>query len=296
MSMPTAATRATRSSAPPSAPKVDFGSLISTQGKSLPNRYVLYAGEGWGKTSFAAMMPKPIFIQTRGETGLETLIDAGQLQETAHFPEVQDWRTLTDAVRYLRDAEHGYKTLVIDTLNGAERLLHEMVCQRDYQCDWGDRGFGAYQKGYDVSVADLNLLLSDLDSLRLEKRMTVVWLAHRRVVTFKNPSGADYDLYQPDTHKTTWAAVSKWSDVILFGDMEVVVGDVKEQKRAGEVIGKKGKGVAQNRIIRCESSPSWVAKNRLGLPAEIEAGTSPSEAWANFVNEIKAARQKEVSE
>lgn len=286
--MPTPATRPARSSAPPLAPKADFGSLISTQGKSLPNRYVLYAGEGWGKTSFAAMMPKPIFIQTRGETGLETLIDAGQLQETAHFPEVYDWTTLIDVVRYLRDAEHGYKTLVIDTLNGAERLLHEMVCRRDYQSDWGDRGFGAYQKGYDVSVADLNLLLSDLDNLRLEKRMTVVWLAHRRVVTFKNPSGADYDLYQPDVHKTTWGAVSKWSDVILFGDMEVIV---ETEKKA-----KKGKGVAQNRIIRCESSPSWVAKNRLGLPAEIEAGTSPAEAWANFVNEIKAARQKEVSE
>lgn len=285
--MPTAATRPTRSG-PPTAAKVDFASLISSKGQSLPNRYVLYAGEGWGKTSFAAMMPKPIFIQTRSETGLETLIDAGQLGETPHFPEVMDWKILTSAVQYLRDSAHEFKTLVIDTLNGAERLLHEMVCATKYDNEWGDKGFSAYAKGFDVSVADLNLLLSDLDNLRLEKRMTIVWLAHRRVVTFKNPSGADYDLYQPDIHKTTWGAVAKWSDVILFGDMEVVVETEKKTS-------KKGKGVDQNRIIRCESSPSWVAKNRLGLPPEIEAGKSPQEAWANFAAAVKAARQKEVA-
>ncbi|MEN6533819.1 MAG: AAA family ATPase [Bryobacteraceae bacterium] len=286
MSMPQAATRPPRSGPPPAA-KTDFASLISSKGQSLPNRYVLYAGEGWGKTSFAAMMPKPIFMQTRGETGLETLIDAGQLGETPHFPEIMDWRTMVDGVHYLRDSTHDYRTLVIDTLNGAERLLHEMVCARDYQNDWGDRGFGAYQKGYDVSIADLNLLLSDLDAKRLEKRMIVVWLAHRRVITFKNPSGADYDLYQPDVHKTTWGAVSKWSDVILFGDMEVIVETEKKTS-------KKGKGVAQNRLIRCESAPSWVAKNRLGLPPEIEAGQSPQEAWANFAAAVKAAKQKEA--
>ena len=143
---------------------------------------MLYAGEGWGKTSFAAQMPKPIFVQTRGETGLETLIDAGRLGEVPHFPEVHDWQTLVAAIQWLRDTEHGYRTIVIDTLNGAERLLHEMVCHRDYSGDWGDRGFGSYQKGFEVSLADLNLMLSALDSLRLDKRMTVVWLAHRRIL------------------------------------------------------------------------------------------------------------------
>lgn len=230
-------------------------------------------------------MPKPIFIETRGETGLETLIDAGQLPEVPHFPEVTDWQTLAAAVKWLRESEHGYRTVIIDTLNGAERLLHEYVCARDYQNDWGDRGFGAYQKGFDVSVADLNLLLSDLDNLRLEKRMTVCWLAHRRVITFKNPSGADYDLYQPDIHKTTWGAVAKWSDVILYGDMEVIV--EKDKSTA-----KKGKGIGQSRIIRCESSPSWVAKNRLGLPPEIEVGNSPAEAWANYIAAVKVAREQ----
>jgi len=229
-------------------------------------------------------MPKPIFIQTRGETGLETLIDAGQLGEVPHFPEVTDWQTLVAAIQWLRDTDHGYRTIVIDTLNGAERLLHEMVCNRDYSGDWGDRGFGSYQKGFEVSLADLNLLLSALDSLRIDKRMTVVFLAHRRILTVKNPAGADYDTYQPDVDRRTWACVSKWADVILYGDMEVIVQTDGKQK--------KGKGISQTRLLRCESSPAWTAKNRLGLPQEIEVGDSPAEAWSNFAAAVKAARNQ----
>lgn len=269
--------------------KVDFASLISTKGANLPNRYVMYAGEGWGKTSFGAQVPKPIFIQSRGETGLETLIDAGQLPDVAHFPEVQDWPTLMGAVQWLRESEHPYKSVVIDTINGLERLLHEHVCQRDFGGDWGDRGFGSYQKGFEIAVADLHLLLSGLDELRIEKRMSIVILAHRRIVTIKNPAGADYDTYQPDVHKTTWGAIAKWSDVILFGDMEVIVDEVSA---TGKAKTRKGKGVAQNRIIRCESSPAWVAKNRLGLPPEVDAGNSAAEAWANYTAAVKAARSQ----
>jgi hypothetical protein len=247
----------------------------------------LYAGEGWGKTSFAAQFPRVIFIETCGETGLETLIDAGQLPEVAHFPETQTWADLLGQVDWLRSTEHNYSTLAIDTLNGAERLLHEHVCHRDYSDDWGDRGFGAYQKGFDVSVADLNVLLSALDSLRLERRMTVILLAHRRILTIKNPVGADYDAYQPDVHKTTWGATSKWLDCILYGDWEVQVGAIQENKKTGA---KKGKALDQCRIIRTESTAAWVAKNRMGLPAEIEVGESPADAFQNFAAALKAAR------
>ena len=66
--------------------------LADLTGKSsgLPNRYIAHGGEGTGKTSFAAYTPNPVFIQTRGETGLDTLIGAGRLPEIAHWPETQD--------------------------------------------------------------------------------------------------------------------------------------------------------------------------------------------------------------
>ena len=94
---------------------------VTTTGSGLPNRYILHAVEKFGKTTFGAQTPSPIFLLTRGETGLQTLIDAGRLGETPHFPECQTWGELTSGIETLTTEEHTYRTLVIDTLNGAER-------------------------------------------------------------------------------------------------------------------------------------------------------------------------------
>ncbi len=271
--------------------RVDL-SAIRSEGAGLPNRYILHGVEGWGKTSFGAKFPKPIFIQSRGETGLQTLIDANQLPPTAHFPESSAWENVLGIVESLTVGEHEYKTLVIDTLNGAERLCHEYVCQRDFSGEWGDKGFASYQKGPEVSLSEWRLLLSALDRLRETKKMTIVCLLHTKVQKFSNPEGADFDRYQPDVDKRTWGLTSKWADVVLFGNFESAVVAVKENKKTGE---QKGKGVGgQVRMIYTERHAAYDAKNRLGLPNEISAGESPDETWANFKSAVMVARTKEV--
>ena len=35
---------------------------VTTKARKLPNRVVLHALEGWGKTSFAAQAPSPVFL------------------------------------------------------------------------------------------------------------------------------------------------------------------------------------------------------------------------------------------
>src|SRR5262249_3104824 len=67
---------------------------VVTAGEGLPNRCVLHGVEGIGKTSFGACAPKPIVLMTRGETGLITLLDSGQLPPTPHFPELLTWEEL----------------------------------------------------------------------------------------------------------------------------------------------------------------------------------------------------------
>src|SRR5215831_12187369 len=102
---------------------------ITVDAKPTPKRYGLHAKPGWGKTSFAAQAPKPVFLQTKGETGLETLIESRQLPPTAHLPEILNWGDLLSAVKFLRTEPHEFKTLVIDTMPGAERLCYEFVCE-----------------------------------------------------------------------------------------------------------------------------------------------------------------------
>jgi hypothetical protein len=245
---------------------------------------VLHAVEGWGKTSLAAHAPRPIFIQSRGETGLETLIQSGMIADTPRFPECDSWKDIIGAVDALTDENHQYRTLVIDTINGSERLCHENVCVRDFGGDWGERGFASYGRGADVSLADWLLLLKKLDTLRELRRMTILLLAHTKITTFKNPEGADFDRYQADMHKTTYAATAKWSDAILFGNFEVVV----DTKRRGDT---KGKATLKRRVLYTERSAAFDAKNRMGLPVEIDMGDSSAEAWLNFSGALKTARE-----
>lgn len=262
---------------------------VSSKGSGLPNRYILHGVEGIGKTSFAAQFPRPIFIQTKGETGLETLIDAGQLPEVAHFPEVQNFDELLSAIGELRTGDHDYKTLVIDTLNGAERLCHEHVCNRDFGGDWGERGFSGYMRGFEVSLADWRTLLSELDALRTERKMLPFCLCHTRVKTFKNPEGSDYDRYQPDMHEKSWGLSHKWADVVLFLNYETFVNE-KDPK-------KKGKAVSsQQRIIYTTRHAAYDAKNRLGLPEELSMGASSAEAYQNFLDAVRAARTQPATQ
>src|SRR4051794_21872097 len=124
---------------------------------------------------------------TRGETGLTTLIDAGRVPETPHFPEIANWPDLLSAVEAIRTEPHEYRTLVLDALNGAERLCHEHVCDREFGGRWGRDGFTSFMTGYEVSLADWRAFLTALDRLRAERRMAILALCHSKISQYKNP-------------------------------------------------------------------------------------------------------------
>lgn len=255
---------------------------VKTKGQQLPSRMILHGVEGVGKTSFAAHAPAPIFGMARGETGLETLIDNKRLGDIPHFPE---WMLFSDVIgscESLLEQDHQYKTLVIDTLNGVERLCHEHVCQRDYNGDWGKSGFTSYMQGYDVACADWRAFLGLLDRLREEKRMAIIGLCHTKVTPFRNPEGADFDRFQPAVHAKTWELTHRWADTVLFANYYVAT-----EKQDGR---NKGKG-GQDRVLHTVRHAAYDAKNRAGLPEEIDMGTNGQEAWTNFINAVKAGRE-----
>lgn len=282
--------RPARSGQPAVLPTIKRFSMadITATGSNLPNRYGLHAVEGLGKTSLLTHAPKPVFIQSRGETGLETLIEARQVTETPHFPAAESWEEAREQIRFLIDEEHGFRTLVIDTINGLERLMHEFICNRDFGGDWGEKGFAGYQRGYKVSLAEWRLFLNELDRVRTNKKMTVFLLAHTKVKGFKNPAGPDYDRYQPDMHEDTWSLTLKWLDAVFFGNFETTV---QVPGRAGSDMTKKGKGQGGSiRMLYTQRTAAYDAKNRLGLPEEIEMGNSSAEGWANLLSAIKEGK------
>lgn len=258
-------------------------SQITNQGKKLPNRICLHALQKWGKSSFAAMAPKPVFIMTRGEDGLLTLMDSGRLPGVAHFPDcVERWQDLLAILQELR-GEHDYKTLVLDTLNGAERLCHEFVCEKECNGQW--ENFEAYQRGPKLAIPEIIRLTQALDKLR-ERGMGILCLCHSQVKTFKNPEGADYDRWEPVLAKDTWPLCERWFDMILFGNFLTIAEEKRNQPKA------KAKG-GQERFICTERHAAYDAGNRHGLPPEIECGDSAQEAWQNFISALKGKKEEQ---
>ena len=267
----------------PAKPPPSGLAAITTQGRKLPSRCVLHAIPKWGKTSFAAMAPAPVFLMTRGEDGLLSLMDAGLVGPTAHFPEpFSSWDALVRSVGDLAAGGHAYRTVVIDTLNGAERLAHEATCQQDCGGDWGT--FDAYGRGVKLSLTRVIALTTALDRCR-EAGMGVMLLAHSQVKTFKNPSGPDYDRWEPTLSQQAWSHLDRWADMILFGYFETYT----EQKDKRATKAKATGGTA--RIIATQRRAEFDAGNRIGLPEEIECGESAAEAWRNFASAVKTKKE-----
>lgn len=217
------------------------------------------------------------------------MIDAGRLPETPHFPECQDWLSLLGCIDALIEEKHDFKTCVIDTVNGAETLCHDHT--RFTDCGNDKDKFTAYGRGTELALGYWREFLGKLDRLRAEKKMRIVLLYHMKVQAFKNPLGADYDRYEPEMDKKTWGLTKKWLDVILFGNYETMVTNVQENKKSGEIKGKSLGG--QSRILYTERTAAYDAGNRIGLPPEIEMGNSPAEAWANFLQAVKAGKEQQ---
>lgn len=248
----------------------------------MPPRIVIHAIQKWGKSSWAAHAPDPIFLTTRGEDRLQALKSNGVIPAgVRQFPRpAMCWHDVNLALNELVVKEHPFPTLVLDSMTGVERFIHEDTCARECDGKWSN--FDAFGRGQKVAVATVFDLLGMLDRLR-EKGMTVIVICHSQVKTFKNPAGPDYDRWEPTLAKETWGALAKWADLILFGQMEAtVIGVDKSRPNA------KGKAAeSATRLLMTEHSPLYDAGNSYNLPAEIECGDSPAEAWANFIAAMK---------
>ena len=242
--------------------------LLSSIRKSKPEgaeKIVLYAPEGWGKTTWASQSESPIFISTEG--GLKGVkVDC--------FPEPKAWQDIFDAVEELRSKPHNFNTLVLDTIDWTEHLCHAFLLARDKHSSIEDYGYG---KGYVLAFEEWKRLLLPLQHLRDEKDMNVIVLAHSSIKMFNNPSGENYDRYEMKTDKRISALIREWADCVLFGNYDIAV-DVKKGQQ-------KGKGYGGDRVIYTSHSAAWDAKNRYGLPEQIDS------KFETFWNHVKGGKK-----
>ena len=259
---------------------VNVPTLSMAERKFLPPKIALNCVEGWGKTSCGAYAPKPGILMARDETGYLTLLGANLVPSVPNTP-ITSWESLLALLKNLiADDKLPYKTLVFDAIGGFERLCHELVCNRDFKGDWGEKGFTAYQQGYDVAINDWLKMLALLDRLNA-KGIIILLLGHIQIRPFKNPMGPDFDRYIADIHHKTWSFTHKWVDAALFGTYVSVVDQVSKGRNP------KGKGIGgTERVLYTERRDSFDAKNRYSMPPEIDIPNNPSQIWSTIWQNI----------
>lgn len=230
---------------------MSFLNKVQTGKIKKPFLMLLYGVEGVGKSSFAAQAPNPIFLCA--EDGTENL-------DVARLPAPQSWNDVLGMLKELRNSNHKYETLVIDTLDWLEMSLHKHLLRgKPNTATIQDLGaFGAY-----VEVVNKEWLLFINEIKELRKKMNILFLAHSEVKRFNDPQGnVDYDRFELKMYVKKSAALFKeFVDCLLFANFEV---NTKQDAL------KKTRAYSDGtRIIYTEKRASHDAKNRFSVPYEL---------------------------
>ena len=213
-----------------------------------PQRILLYGVEGIGKSTWASHAPGGVFLCS--EDGLGPALN--------HVDRIvaENYQDVLATIDELRSSDHKFQTIIVDTVDWLEPLIHDFICARDGKTDIEAYGYG---KGYTAAQTELRKLLAQLDLLRRNRRMGVIFLAHSMIKTFQNPTGDNYDRYIMKGNEKFSGLLKEWLDEIFFARYEVYV--KKDSKTA-----KKGKGVGEARVMHTNWTAAWDGKNKLGLP------------------------------
>ncbi len=219
-----------------------------------PQKAVIYGPEGVGKSTLASQFDSPVFLDTEGGT---------HHLDVVRFDGITSWEAITGAVAALAAGGHPFKTLVLDTVDWAEKRLSEHLCRKSNKESIEDFGYG---KGYVLLAEEFAKFLASLDVL-LGRGMHVVFLAHSTVRKFESPDQAgSYDRYELKLTKQVAPLVREWADAILFVNFITRIAE-KDNGRMRGVGGKE-------RALFTVHTAAFDAKNRHGLPDKLpfEAG------------------------
>jgi hypothetical protein len=271
---------ATQRPPPTPAPKASRLALAKRGKLARPIRALFYGPEGVGKSTLAADAPGVIFADIENS--------ADELDVVRYpFRDGDDGticRTLGEFYAMCDDLEStpdlAYQSLAIDTADELESRIHRFLCEREGKESIVDFGYG---KGFEIALDTWRTVLSRLDRLRA-RGMNIILTAHCVVRTYKNPTGDDYDRYQPKLHDKAAGLIKGWCDVVGFVAWDDVAAVRKTE--SGRT-GARSKGFGGERMVCFERTAAWDAKARIPLPERVALGVN---GWAPIAEAVEASR------
>jgi hypothetical protein len=233
---------------------------ILTEKRIKPLNVLLHGIPGVGKTTLGQSAPAPIFIT------------AEELDEF-NMPRFEKCKTFADfegQLDYLLKSDHNYKTLVIDTIDSIETLLHRKIAGFGSM----STALGGFGKAYEAAAAEF-LRIRDRYLVPLRERMNILILAHSEAKKFEDCSSLmTYDVFNLKMHKKAIPIFSEWVSCIFFYTFHI-------ERTEGKFAHSQG-----HRKIYTSARPNYLAKNRFNLADEIIIDNKEN-AFGLIATEIK---------
>lgn len=175
-------------------------------------KFLVYAESGVGKTVFGATWPDPIFLDA--DCGMSSI------KKRVGRIEIEKWADLSNAVSFLGQSDHKYKTVVVDSLNEVQFLIMQYVIRKfpEVRRPYTDL---ASQSDYGKALMDFDKYMRRLRALS----MNVVFIANRAVQEYPT------DVIQPQfVGKNTARNVARMMDIIGYLQ-KTDGGDAERKKR-----------------------------------------------------------------
>jgi len=211
-------------------------------------RCVLYGTEGIGKTTLAAAFPAPVILDTEDGT---RQIDCARVR-------CSDWMSLQAAMVELGGDAQGFETVVIDSVDWAERMVLEHMLRKAGKKSIEDFGFG---KGYTMLAEQISALIRQADVL-IGRGLNVVFVGHSTVKRTTPPDQDEgFDRYELKLSRQVGPLFQEWADALLFCNYRTRLVEGAD----GRTRAKGGK----ERVMYAERTAAFDAKNRYGLASEL---------------------------
>lgn len=221
---------------------------IVTGVEKTPLKICIYGAEGVGKSSLAAKMPNPLFLDTEGGT---TRLNVRRIK-------IKKWDELLSTVKEVIAQPEVCKTLVIDTADWAENMCIDFICNKYRKANIEDFGFG---KGYTYVGEEYGNFLILLNSL-IEVGINPVIIAHGKPRKYELPEEqGQFDRWEMKLSKQVAPLIKEWCDMLLFCNYKTFV--ITTENNSKKASGGK-------RVMYTTHNPCWDAKNRFNLPEELD--------------------------
>lgn len=260
---------------------IALSGLKKVTARSAP-RCIIYGPPGCGKTSFAAEAPNPVFLMT--EEGVPGDLELNALGPNETDNVFRDFESLMMALVTLRDEEHEFETIVIDTVDGMEPLIWRYVCEEN---KWKTIESPGYGRGYVEAVYKWREFIELCDEIRNRRSINIVWLAHSKTQNFEDPMHGPYSRFIMNIHAKAADALEYDSDIVGFLNIgtEVQESDKGFNQKSRTA---QSEGV---RFIFLDRRPAFNAKNRYEMPARIRY--QRGQGWSKLAAHLPGGSAKE---